>query len=260
MSQPYLFHGYNLSMMAGALGAPARIARRRYYRMVSALTRNPAVRCNICGLGWRSFHDHDCGYGRVNEKTVCPYCGSHPRHRSMMIYLERAIPKDRKLSVLHIAPEAFFERFFRSLHNVDYVSADIAPGNAMLVEDITSMTFPGERFDFIFCSHVLEHVDDDMKAMREMRRVLKKGGTAIIDVPIDYKRERTYEDDSIKTPEERTEKFWQWDHLRLYGKDFKRRLSKAGFDVDVVDFVNGIERKAIRMNGLLEDPVHVCRR
>ena len=129
---------------------------------------------------------------------------------------------------------------------------------AMKAEDIRELSFDDSTFDMIFCSHVLEHIDDDHRAMTELVRVLKNDGFAIIQVPLDLDREKTYEDASITSPEERTREFYQHDHLRLYGKDFPDKLREAGFVVKEDDFIYSIDDSEIKKLGLEVSPIYFC--
>lgn len=134
--------------------------------------------------------------------------------------------------MLHIAPELCFIDRFESLKNLDYITGDIESPLAKVKMDIHEIPFEDDTFDVIFCNHVLEHVDDDIKAMQEMRRVLKPGGWAILQVPFFYPlKETTYEDKSITSPAEREIAFGQDDHVRMYGKDYAERLASSGFKV-----------------------------
>lgn len=222
------------------------------------LPKRYSVKCNICGWQGRNFHNIDCGYGQIYKDSTCPVCGSQPRHRSLFLYLKRVIPKNKRLKVLHFAPEGFFTGIFKSYRLIDYLSVDLAAGRAMQQEDITKLSFKDSSYDIIFCIHVLEHVKDDKRAMTELFRVLKKGGFAIIDVPIDYSRKETYEDDSIKSPEERTKAFWQWDHLRLYGEDFPNKLAQAGFKVKIDYFIPSLKPNKLSYLGLKNKPIYFC--
>ena len=107
------------------------------------------------------------------------------------------------------------------------------------------MTFGNDEFDIVFCNHVLEHVNDDKKAMSEIYRVLRKNGYAILQSCIDYNRANTYEDSSIVTPEDREREFWQKDHIRLYGMDYAKRLEKAGFAVEENNFIRELSVEEI---------------
>ena len=152
------------------------------------------------------------------------------------------------LRVLHFAPEHIFDRAFKSLDNLDYMTADLDPNRAMIEMDITNITYEDNSFDVILCSHVLEHVMDDKKAMSELFRVLSPGGWAILQAPV--LREKTYEDPAIVTPEERERLFGQRDHVRIYGLDYRDRLESAGFNVKVDGYVRKLGSAKIRRYGL----------
>jgi predicted SAM-dependent methyltransferase len=126
------------------------------------------------------------------------------------------------------------------MSNLDYVSADINSPLAMVKMDITNIPCEDNSFDTILCSHVLEHVMDDQKAMRELFRVLKPEGWAILQVPIDCERDKTFEDPNIVSPEDREKFFGLSDHVRVYGLDYKDRLEKAGFKVKVDHYVKNL--------------------
>jgi SAM-dependent methyltransferase len=161
--------------------------------------------------------------------------------------------------MLHVAPEAQLSRLFASASGIDYLSADLFSSTAMVRMDITDIEYPDETFDVIYCSRVLEHVSDDRKAMRELHRVLRTGGWAILKVPIST-AEETFEDPTITTREERERAFGQFDHVRRYGADYKDRLEDAGFFVHVDGFVRELDDKAVTRFGLMrsEDAVRGC--
>jgi predicted SAM-dependent methyltransferase len=154
-----------------------------------------------------------------------------------------------KLKLLHFAPERCFQAL-ASLPNLDYLSADLEPGKAMVSMDITVMSFGDDCFDVILCSHVLEHVEDDRAAMSEMYRVLRPGGWAAIMVPSYRRQDVTFEDPSVVTPEERTRLFGQANHVRRYGRDIKNRLEEAGFVVRVENYNNELSDQVITTGGL----------
>lgn len=172
-------------------------------------------------------------YGRPNAK--CPVCGSLERHRAAWLYLRNHATwldaAHGTVRLLHVAPEPPMQRCLQALPHIDYLSADIEPGRAMVTMDLTDIDMPEEQFDVIFCSHVLEHIPDDLAAMREMRRVLKSGGTAYIQVPL--RPGNTQENPSITSPEGRKEAFGQEDHVRIYGTDIVDRLQNAGFQASL---------------------------
>ena len=226
---------------------------RRRYRMLSLRGRD--VECPCCGSRFREFMPD---WNRPN--AICPRCGAQERHRALWLYLEeRTDLFERPQSLLHFAPEYVFQSRLQRLPHLDYLSADLESPDAMVHFDITAIPYPDSAFDSIICSHVLEHVRDDSAAMRELVRVLRPGGWAIVLVPLDLSREETYEDASIATPEEREREYWQHDHLRLYGRDFSRRLEQGGFRVRVDRFVRELGPERIARHGLLEvDDIYLC--
>jgi SAM-dependent methyltransferase len=131
----------------------------------------------------------------------------------------------------------------------------------MVKMDITNMHFENNSFDVILCNHLLEHVEDDRKAIREMYRVLRKGGWAIIQPHIDNNRETTFEDPSITSPEERERLFNQRDHVRVYGQDYKNRLEEAGFVVCVEKYIKEIEEGELKRLSLpADEDIYMCKK
>lgn len=139
--------------------------------------------------------------------------------------------------LLHIAPELCFIKTFKELPNIDYTTADLESPLADVKMDVHCIPFENQSFDVVFCNHVMEHVDDDILAMKEIYRVLRPGGWAIIQSPQDFTWEETLEDPSITDPKVRERVYWQKDHVRLYGLDYGRRLASAGFEVREDRFV-----------------------
>ena len=136
--------------------------------------------------------------------------------------------------VLHFGPEDCFQNYFKNLSTLQYISADLDSHKAMIKMDIIKIMYKANYFDYIICLHVLEHVLDDYKAIRELFRVLKPGGMVLLQCPINYKLEKTFEDRTITSPEDRKRLFGQSDHVRIYGDDFFDRLKEAGFLVTVI--------------------------
>jgi|SRR5690606_25923828 len=178
-------------------------------------------------------------YGYVNQRqnVLSPSTLSLERHRLLWLYLknETGFFTD-KLKVLHFAPEQAFYHKFRKLKNLDYTTTDLNSPLADVKADICDLPFEDNTYDFILCNHVLEHIPDDTKAMKEIYRVLKPGGTAILQIPQDLSREVTFEDDSITSRKERALIFGQYDHVRVYGKDYFEKLRLVGFKVDEIDY------------------------
>ena len=177
--------------------------------------------------------------GGYRENALCPYCHSVERERMIYMYLADEtdiFTNSKKIRLLHIAPENNLSVALRNAPGIDYLSGDISLDRVTAMEkiDITDIRYPDNSFDVIICSHVLEHVLEDKKAMREFYRVLKPGGWAILQVPVSLSLEKTFEDSAIVSPEERERVFGQFDHVRIYAKDdYKNRLECAGFAVRV---------------------------
>jgi SAM-dependent methyltransferase len=135
--------------------------------------------------------------------------------------------------MLHVAPEWYLEKYFRQYDHIEYLSCDLYSPRAMMRADIMDLKFPDASFDVLLCSHVLEHVNDDRLAMGELFRVLKPGGWAILDVPVDWSRMETFEDWTAITPADRKRVFGQEDHVRIYGRSYPNLLHTAGFKVEL---------------------------
>lgn len=162
------------------------------------------------------------------------------------------------VKLLHFAPERVFQDRYRQMPHVEYISADLDPERAMVQMDIVDIQYPDNTFDIVHCSHVLEHVPDDIQAMRQVCRVLKHGGCAIVAVPITAKE--TFEDPSATTPAERERIYGQHDHLRRYGPDVEQRLNKAGFDVQCVRPQDFIATEDIGRMRIEDARIFLCRK
>ena len=185
----------------------------------------------IDGKSYRKFLPY--GYGKQRENALSPGTLSLERHRQMWLYLQNETDFFTKnYKVLHIAPEQEFLRKFKKMKNLDYTSADLFSPIVDVKADILDLPFADESFDVIFCNHVLEHIEDDRKAMSELYRVMKKGGWGILQVPMKNSLEKTYEDFTITDPKERQKHFGQYDHVRWYGMDYFDRLKSVGFDAE----------------------------
>lgn len=213
------------------------------------------VNCPICEGHFKYFLPFGA---KKRPNAMCPRCRSLERHRLLWLYLKnRTDFFMRNLRVLEIAPQYYIQRKFKSMVNLDYVSADLYSPIAMINMDITDMQFEDDSFDCVLCYHVLEHVPEDKKAMREILRVLKPGGWAILQVPI--LAEMTIEDAAIESPEDRERVYGQFDHVRAYGLDYKDRLEDTGFIVKEDDYVQEIGEEAIRRYGLIKgESIYFC--
>lgn len=203
----------------------------------------------IDGSSYRKFLPY--GYQKLRPNALCPGTLSLERHRLLWLYLSRETDFLKKnLRVLHIAPEQVFYATFKALKNWDYTTTDLHSPLADVKADICALPFENEAYDLIFCNHVLEHIPDDQKAMKELYRILKKGGTLIAQVPLDENREATFEDDSITDKKERTQIFGQYDHVRIYGLDYYERLNAIGFDARGIAYLKSLSKEEIQRFGL----------
>jgi SAM-dependent methyltransferase len=211
------------------------------FRTISQFSnRGNNVECPVCESHYQRFLSY--GYHDVRKNALCPKCLSLERHRLIWLYLkEKTSFFSEPLKVLHIAPEQCFEERFRKLKNLTYITADLDSPIADYRCDVQQMPFHDNEFDVVICNHVLEHVDDDRLAMREILRVMKAGAFAILLVPIEFSRTETYEDPAITSPGERAKHFLQYDHKRLYGTDFPLRLKKAGFIISEKNYLDEID-------------------
>lgn len=174
---------------------------------------------------------------------MCPGCLALERHRLMWLYLKNETAFfSSNFSVLHIAPEQCFLKRFRKLKNLTYHTADLESPLADYKCDVQDLPFENATYDVVICNHVLEHVPDDKKAMSEILRVLKPDGFAILQVPADFSRDDTFEDNTITDKAERTRIFGQYDHLRVYGKDYPKRITEAGFTIDETNYTDKLSQ------------------
>jgi SAM-dependent methyltransferase len=224
-------------------------------KIIGVFYSGDAVLCPICGKGFRKF----LPYGRINPRpnALCPNCLSLERHRLIWLYLqEKTNFFDSKLNVLHIAPEACFINRFEKVHGDHYITADIESPLAKVKMDIHDIPFEQNKFDVVLCNHVLEHVQDDIKAMNEINRVLKPGGFAILQVPFfNPVPATTFEDNTITDPREREKLFGQDDHVRKFGTDYSQRIEQAGLKAIEDQFVNELDDEKRLKFGLVKGEI-----
>ncbi len=179
------------------------------------------------------------GYQNQRRNVLSPSTLSLERHRLLWLFLKNETDFFKKnLKVLHFAPEQAFYKRFRKLKNLNYTTTDLNSPLADIKADICNLPFKDQTYDVVLCNHVLEHIPDDTKALREIYRILKPNGWAILQIPQDYKREQTFEDDSITDPDDRTRIFGQYDHVRVYGMDYFDKLKQVGFVVKPITYTN----------------------
>ena len=176
--------------------------------------------CNICNFKMSRFIKLN------NNNRLCPKCGSLPRTRKLWDLLQHEI-QDK--TVLHFSPSSSIKRKIELFDNITYVTSDYA-GEFIATKrlDIESIDEPNDTYDIIICYHVLEHIEHDIKAMKELLRIIKPTGRCFIQTP--FKTGDTYENDEVKTDEERLIHFGQKDHVRIYSaENLMDRLESVGF-------------------------------
>lgn len=216
--------------------------RRGLNKIQSACYRGNNFTCNLCGRSFRRFKPK--GNWDVRPNAECPYCGSVERTRLLLFYLQRETDLfTRENYLLHIAPHWQLRKIFRQSKNIHYTNGDLNKACADEQIDITAIPYPNNHFDYIICSHVLGHVPNESLAIREMHRVLKPEGTALILTLIDWNNPVTYESDQVKTSQQRLEEYSEPDLVRLHGADFADRLRKEGFTVEIINYTQAMSEE-----------------
>lgn len=218
-----------------------------FHRLRAPLYYGRRFYCNCCGKHFRKFLPK--GHTR-RENAQCPRCGSLERTRLLHLYLQAQTDLfKRSLKVLHIAPERCLFDILSKL-GLEYIDGDINPAYARHVIDITDIPYPEDYFDLILCSHVLGHVPDEAQAIRELRRVLKPGGQALIMTLLGLEAPHTLEDERIATPAERLARYGEPDLCRRHGLDFAKRLEKQGFRVERIDYRQALPAEVVTQQQL----------
>ena len=223
----------------------------------------------IDGKSFRMFLPY--GYGNQRNNVLSPSTLSLERHRLLWLYLQNEtdffqseldsdspvtqnkrikLRKDAEtssaLKVLHFAPEQEFYKRFKKQTNIEYTTTDLLSPLADVKADICNLPFEDNAYDIIFCNHVLEHIPDDTKAMQELFRVLKPGGMGIFQIPQDLSRASTFSDNTIVDQKERAKIFGQYDHVRVYGRDYFDKLRSIGFKVIEEDYTHKIAPELVQ--------------
>jgi len=214
----------------------------------------------INGKSYRKFLPY--GYVKIRTNVLSPGTLSLERHRLIWLYLKTKTDFFKTpAKVLHMAPEKAFVSRLKKLPHLDYISCDLESPLADIKADICNLPFKDASFDWILCNHVLEHIPNDTKAMHELFRVLKPGGKALLQVPLDPKRNTTFEDNSITDKAERTKVFGQYDHVRVYGMDYFNKLKTVGFKVDALQYGKTLTKKERKLYAVVEtEYIPVCLR
>ncbi|WP_395044724.1 class I SAM-dependent methyltransferase [Flavobacterium sp.] len=228
----------------------------------------------IDGKSFKMFLPY--GYGNQRNNVLSPSTLSLERHRLLWIYLQnetdffqselvseskeinsdslvsnskriklRDTETNSQLKVLHFAPEQEFYKRFKKQTNIEYTTTDLLSPLADVKADICNLPFQDNQYDIILCNHVLEHIPDDTKAMQELYRVLKPGGMGIFQIPQDLSRATTFSDDTIVDQKERAKIFGQYDHVRVYGRDYFDKLRSIGFKVIEEDYTSKLSPELV---------------
>ena len=218
--------------------------------------------CPVCGTKRRKFLPY--GYVTSRENALCPNCLSLERHRLLWLWLQRESDLfERCPKLLHVAPEVCLMRHLRKAykgHELDYVTADLESPLADMHFDIQSIPLADDSFDVIFCNHIMEHVEDDLRAMSELYRVMSHGGWGVVLSPVELSRQYTFEDDTITDEAERTRIFGQYDHRRVYGQDYSDRLRSVGFEVEDLDYAATFTEEDRQRYALPVDHLYIVRK
>ena len=218
--------------------------------------------CPICGCRRRKFLPY--GYVTSRENALCPNCLALERHRLIWLWLERETDLlTQSKRILHIAPEVALMRKFKQIYSSLkdlYITADLESPLATLHFDVQQIPLADEQFDVIICNHLLEHVESDHQALTELHRIMRHGGVGIILSPMDESRATTFEDDSITDEAERTRIFGQYDHRRIYGRDYSERLRRAGFEVEVIDYAAQLTPAEHTLYALTDEKLYIVRK
>ncbi len=221
---------------------------RRMRRGLNGLGRSKM--CCVCGKTFFRFSKYRGGWdvfsaylhnvkwtGSDFDNFWCPFCRSHDRERHLILFFEKLGFWDRLAgaAILHFAPEKRLAIRIEACRPARYVKGDLVPAREGVEKmDVTAIPYAADTFDWVLCNHVLEHVPDDARALREIYRVLKPGGTAILQTPYASGLAKTLEDAAeIDTDEKRVEFYGQEDHIRLYGRDLFDRIRAAGFALEL---------------------------
>ncbi|WP_179022305.1 class I SAM-dependent methyltransferase [Winogradskyella forsetii] len=208
----------------------------------------------IDGKSFRKFLPY--GYGKQRPNILSPSTLSLERHRLLWLYLKNETNFfSEHLKVLHFAPEQCFLNRFKRLKNLDYTTTDLLSPIADVKADICDLPFEDNSYDVLLCNHVLEHIPDDTKAMQELYRVMKPGGYGIFQIPQDLNRAVTFEDDTITDKKERARIFGQYDHVRIYGRDYFDKLRSIGFKVEEIDYTSILSNEDIDKYRLAEGEI-----
>jgi len=209
-----------------------------------------ARKCYVCGKTFGRFIKYKGGstflpewisklemVGSDVDNFGCPYCGSFDRERHLFMYFDklRMWEKMNASAILHFAPEYHLSRKIEEQKPGTYVKGDLYPKDTTIEKvDATAISYPDNTFDLVIANHILEHIPDYRKALREIYRVLKPGGTAILQTPFSKVLASNFEDEAIAAPSLRAYFYAQHDHVRVFGEQaLLKALQQAGFTLEL---------------------------
>jgi SAM-dependent methyltransferase len=220
--------------------------------------------CPFCDYKSKDLSPIGDNFNVIKEKQIvgaglrnagCFNCGSTDRERLIYLFLrdKLSIFNDKSISILHLAPEKNLSKILLEQNFKEYICGDLFTEGYFYPEYVKNMNvleipFEDNHFDLVICNHLLEHIENDLDAMKEIYRVLKKNGKAILQVPISKILENTYEDSKISAPNEREEFFGQFDHVRIYGQDYVKRLENVGFQVERVNISEKYQHNGVNLD------------
>jgi len=240
--------------------------QRLFYRISFASYKGHGFTCNVCQQQYFRFVDDwpasenknaisknnvIAGYGK---NIICPNCLSNARERLVIAMLQHHVNIDNK-KILHLSPEKNVYQYLK--YKSEVITADLVRGfyknidKQITKEDATAFSFADQSFDVVIANHVLEHIPDDLKAMSEIFRVLKKGGVAILQVPYSETISESIEESLIENPARQSALFGQKDHVRIYQlNDYISRLEQSGFIVSKISYkeLSAFHRHAIQLD------------
>ena len=232
------------------------------------------VNCVLCGSSFRKFlptgilerdfwkSTEGFEIRKLPHVTICnakcAKCGSSERQRLFYIYMKnkQGFDKQKNIRILEVGPDDFVTKVLFDREDIEYTSVDIERSNATQKMDLTNLNYPDNSFDNIFCYHVLEHINDDIKAMSELYRVLKPGGWGILQVPL--WSDLTFEDSKF-LPKEYERVYGHPQHVRRYGRDYLDRLESVGFKVDLDKYASSLTNDYAKRYGILKsEDIYLC--
>ena len=208
------------------------------------------------------LHELDVVGGGYRTNSECPWCGSYDRERWYLLFITHyGALLHRPSKILHVAPSDNLRRFLSNQQHVTlYVTTDLMRDDVDMRFNITEIPFADEYFDVVICNHVLQDVPDDSQAMVEIARVLKRGGWALLQVPIALKLTATLDGSAIVDPNERNRRFGDPAHVRLYGRNYAEKLREAGFEVCLIEPTALLSRRQVEQYGIIaRETIYLCR-